>query len=316
MKFGKIELIGLNLVFICLVITFLVYLGNNSTAVIVTKDITDTLSEDKIQLLDKIDTDLLVSTNQYKRGENSYEEAIINNDEFIPYKLIKMEVDNYKTFLLVTYDPSNVRLMVSPGFNTGNNSGLEKIINMTKRYGAVAGINGGGFFDNGLISSDLPMGIIIKDGKILWGDENKVGNLIGFSKDNKLTLVSKTSRQAIKDGMRDAVEFGPFLMVDGKITKEAEAMKERRASRVIIAQREDGIVLFLVTEGSSFSGPKMGNLVNILKNYGAYNMANLDGGASSQLVIDGVLYNDPRTTIGTKVTNGRGVINGWGVFAS
>ena len=65
--------------------------------------------------------------------------------------------------------------------------------------------------------------------------------------------------------------------------------------RSAIAQRQDGIVLFLVIDGRSLKskGADMNDLVDILLRYHAYNAANLDGGNSSALVINNELINHP-----------------------
>ena len=185
---------------------------------------------------------------------------------------------------------------------------------MTKRLGAVVGINGGGFVDYGY-GSDIPIGYVIKDGKVIWSPTTKKMNLIGFSNDNKLMLVNATGEEAVAMGMRDGLQFGPFLMVNGEKPKfENSAGGFSRAARVAIAQRKDGIVLFLVTEGTHAAGPNMKEMVDILEKYGAYNAANLDGGTSTQLVIKDKLINHPKNITGQAVNGGRGIVTGWGLF--
>ena len=58
----------------------------------------------------------------------------------------------------------------------------------------------------------------------------------------------------------------------------------------------------------------MKELVDTLKLYGAYNAANLDGGTSTQLVINNKLINTPKNISGKTVNGGRGVVTGWGFF--
>ena len=91
------------------------------------------------------------------------------------------------------------------------------------------------------------------------------------------------------------MDFGPFLIVNG----EAAFIKGNggwgQAPRSAIAQRKDGIVLFLVMDGRDYAngipGADMGDLTEILLRYGAYNAANLDGGQSTGLVINGEIIN-------------------------
>ena len=257
--------------------------------------------------LDKI----VVESKPLQIIESEYDEAILTKDND-DYKLLNITVGGYKAYLVAIYDPSKVQLIHSKTFNTG--SGQEKIKDMCVRSGGLVCINGGMFVDNG-VGSDIPMGYLIKNGKVLWRDNYNSASLIGFTNDNKLLLINATAEEAIKKGMRDALEFGPFLIVNGKRIDNNDAVGGfRRAARVAIAQRKDGIVLFLVTEGNHSSGPTMGDITDTLLNYGAYNAANLDGGASSQLAINGELINNPKNIYGQTVVGGRSVVSGFGLI--
>ena len=186
---------------------------------------------------------------------------------------------------------------------------------MCKRLNGKVCINGGAFSDTTGWGSDIPLGTLIKDGKIIWSDTSAPTNLIGFNKENKLVLSKTTAENAIKSGIRDGLEFGPFLMINGKkLQYESTAGGYDRAARVAIAQRKDGVVLFLVTEGVHANGPSLMEVIDLLEKYGAYNAANLDGGTSSQLVINNKLINTPLTVYGKKVTNGRKVVSGFGLL--
>ena len=260
--------------------------------------------------------DIVIDTKPRESYDNPYDEAILTRDEGNEdYKYLKIKVaDKYDAHLVAIYDPGKVRIMTCQKFNTKNSSGKEKVINMAKRLGATIGINGGGFVDYGY-GSDIPRGYVIKDGKVIWSDNSKKGELIGFTNDNKLLLVNATGEEAIAMGMRDGLQFGPFLIVNGEVPKFNNAAGGfSRAARVAIAQRKDGIVLFLVTEGTHAKGPNMKELVDTLKLYGAYNAANLDGGTSTQLVINNKLINNPKNISGKTVQNGRSVVTGWGFF--
>ena len=101
--------------------------------------------------------------------------------------------------------------------------------------------------------------------------------------------------EALKIGYRDAIEFGPYLIVNGKRSFIKGNGGWGIAPRSAIGQRKDGIVLFLVINGrlASSIGADMVDLCDIMENYGAYNAANLDGGSSSELVINNEIINTP-----------------------
>ena len=254
---------------------------------------------------------LIIDTNEEKVYDNKYEAEIQNRGENNDYKIIDLTVANNKGWLVVVYDPSDVHIMKSRAFKTPNNDGKEKIIDMTKRYGATIGVNGGGFYDDGKVSKDIPFGYIIENGKVIYKSHSRESDIIGMSNDNKLMLVHATGEKAVEMGMRDGLEFGPFLIIDGK---RQTNLKPTKAARNMIAQRDDGIILFLVTDGLSYSGITFNEGIDVLEKYGATTAANLDGGASTQLVVNGELLNSPKNALGIPIPKGRIVVNGWGVF--
>lgn len=311
MNFKNIVIMFVNILLVILLV-FVIKNHDNIKASIINKNIEEFTSKEYREYESKeFQSSLVVETDNTKVYDNYYDSVILNREDDKEYKILDVEVAGNKAWLVVVYDASMVRIMNCKAFNTSNNTGKETITAMSKRYGAYIGINGGKFYDDGKISLDIPSGYIIENGKVIYQSSNGKGNIIGITNDNKLKLVSATGEEAINMGIRDGMEFGPFLIVDGK---RQTIYQKFRASRTIIAQREDGIMLFLITEGMGESGIYLDEAVPFLENYGAVNAANLDGGASTQLVVNGVLYNKPKSGSGSLIKNGRTVVNGWGVF--
>lgn len=258
--------------------------------------------------------DIVIDTSEKESYDNEYDEAILTRDENSEdYKLLNVKVGKYDAYLVAIYDPSKVKLITSRAFNTG--SGNETVTSICNRVGAIVGINGGGFQDPLGWGSDIPTGVLIKDGKVIWSDTKKATDLIGFNEENKLVLVTATADEALDMGIRDALNFGPFLIVNGeKLQFNSAAGGYDRAARVAIGQRKDGVVLFLVTDGIHSNGPNLGEMVETLAKYGAYNAANLDGGSSTQLVINGKLVNNPKNVFGKAIVGGRRVVSGFGLI--
>ena len=109
---------------------------------------------------------------------------------------------------------------------------------------------------------------------------------------------------AINMGYRDAIEFGPYLIINGKRSFVKGNGGWGIAPRSAIGQRQDGIVLLVVINGriASSIGADMIDLCDIMENYGAYNAANLDGGTSSVLVVGDTIVNDPIDSTGAHKT--------------
>ena len=290
MKKNKIIIIT-DLVVATLFLTTIIF-QNNIEDFMIKKRFQNNISEKNTDYKSlKFNNNLIINTTDDKKYDNKYEAEIQNRGNNNNYKIININVANNKGWLVVVYDPSTVHIMKSKAFKTPNNDGKENILDMTKRYGATIGVNGGGFYDDGKVSKDIPFGYIIED--------------------NKVMLVHTTGEKAIEMGMRDGLEFGPFLIINGK---RQTNLKPTRAARNMIAQRDDGIILFLVTDGASYAGITFNEGIDVLEKYGATTAANLDGGASTQLVVNKELLNSPKNALGIPIPKGRTVVNGWGVF--
>ena len=207
--------------------------------------------------------------------------------------MIEIKEKSYSGYLVAIYDPAKIKLVTSNKLGTSG----EYLVDMAKRTNAKVAINGGGFVDDTTLNSGgVPDGIIIKNGQIINEKHySKAGGIIGLTKDNKLYLGKVSAQTAIKDGVRDAVEFGPFLIVNGEVSKVVGNGGYGLHPRTVIGQRKDGVVLFLVIDGRRLDclGADMDDLIKIMTRYGAYNAANLDGGNSSALVIDNKIINHP-----------------------
>lgn len=189
--------------------------------------------------------------------------------------------------IMIVQDPSRVKVAVIDQFVLGG--GGMTLVDLVDKYDCVAGINGGKYEDeSGLGTGGLPEGIVISDGKLLMGDPDTVYGVYGFTYDNVLVVGNMTAGQAISMGVRDAVTFGPALIVNGKPANYS-GIGSGLNPRTAIGQREDGAVLLLVIEGrqTSSMGASMADLIEIMLEYGAVNAANLDGGMSSSMVYNG-----------------------------
>lgn len=227
--------------------------------------------------------------------KNKYEKEILTKDKGNDlYKVINISGKTYQGFLVAIYDPSKISIATTKYLGTKG----ESIIDVAKREEAVIAMNAGGFYDPDWNSNGaMPHGTVIQNGQIVsdFQDANMGGGFIGFTKDNKLVLGKMTKEEAIEAGYRDAIEFGPFLIVNGKSSFIKGNGGWGIAPRSAIGQRKDGIVLFLVINGRlpNSIGADMVDLTEIMEKYGAYNAANLDGGSSTELVVNHKIINTP-----------------------
>lgn len=223
--------------------------------------------------------------------DNDYEKQILEREENQLYKLIKINEGSLRGYLVVVYDAS--RITVGTTKHLGRYGQYVK--DMATEQEAVVAINASGFHDkDGHGTGGEPHGYVISNGELVW-DEAPYGSMIGFNKDNVLVIGKMNANTALKKDIRDAVTFRPVLIVNGKPSNVYGNGGWGRANRTAIGQRKDGIVLMLVMDGRDYAtgvpGASMSDLIDIMMRYGAYNAANLDGGTSSNLVINGELIN-------------------------
>lgn len=232
--------------------------------------------------------------------DSIYEEQILKRETNDLYKIIPLEGKNYKGYLVAIYDPSRISLVSSKYYGTKG----QMLEDIARTNHAKVAINASGFLDTDLFGNGaLASGIFIQNGQIKNGNPNTKARIIGFNQDHILTLMNTTAEEAIKKGIKDAVEFGPFLIVNGEPATIKGNGGWGVAPRTVIAQRKDGIVLFIVIDGRQpgYSlGTDMKELINILLRYKAYNASNLDGGASTSLNIEGKIYSKPCAYSNTK----------------
>ena len=256
-----------------------------------------------------LDDIVIGNFNEKKHYTNKYEQELFTKDPGNDvYKTIRIIEPRFKGWLIAIYDPSNVELAVSTKIPRMGQS----VNTLVKNNGGLVGINGGGFEDlDGWGNGSIPYGAVIKNGEKIWDHAGGSGSLIGFTTDHKLYVTYEEPEQAIANGMVDGVEFGPVLIQNGKTAKIHGDGGWGVAPRSIIGQRKDGVVVFLIIEGRlpGYSiGASMNDAIDVLLRYKVYNAANLDGGASSTMSIEGKLWNRP--SAGGEY-GGRTVSNAW-----
>lgn len=242
--------------------------------------------------IDDINFEEIIEQDNY---ESIYEEQVLKHEQNDIYKIVNLSGNGYNGYMIVLYDASRISLEVP---NTLKITG-KTLTTIASEYNAIVAINAGGFADiDGASNGGTPTGTVIKNGEIIYEgvDTGWPGGLIGFNNENILVLTTISASEAIKQGMKDAVEFGPFLVVNGKKAITRGNGGSGVSPRTVIAQRKDGIVLLFIIDGRQpgYSlGISLAELTDLVYKYGAYNAANLDGGASTTLVVDKKLYNKP-----------------------
>ncbi|MBQ5866036.1 MAG: phosphodiester glycosidase family protein [Oscillospiraceae bacterium] len=221
----------------------------------------------------------------------------VNADEWANYpdgiRIESVDGDTYNAKVMIVRDPSQVYLGISTheGFSTSIPG--KRLTAAMEDEGAIAGINGGAFNDDGSSNSyvgTLPAGLVYSEGECVWtsGKPSETSGFAGFTKDNILVVHKDNISQAQAEelNIRDGCCFGPVLIMNGEINMEAYNKVSGLNPRTGIGQRADGAVIFVCIDGRqpSSMGGEYKDVIDIMVEYGAINACNMDGGSSTVMM--------------------------------
>ena len=220
-----------------------------------------------------------------------------------PIEVFEISGSSYVGDVLLIHDPSRVFIGNKGPYDGSAGKNVDKI---AESYGAVAGINGGGFYDpNGQGNGGTPDGFVISEGKTAYA----VGGTylcIGLNTEHKL-IISRTSLDgALQMGLRDAVcvqaVYAPVLIVNGE-EQTVAGYGGGLNPRTAIGQAADGTIIFVTTDGRQANsiGATFADMVRIMSEYGAVNAASLDGGSSTSMYYLGEYLNTPYALSGPRI---------------
>lgn len=247
----------------------------------------------------------LIEENQEEQGivfsdddefDDEFGNKVVINDKEQGIKIVEVKTMTYTALLTFIDDPS--RVFVADTDNKGSRG--ELILNYLDKYDAIVGINANGFQDyEGKGLGGEIIGCSISQGEY-WGNHSFSSyTTIGFDNENRL-IVGKLSNPEDYN-LRDAGQFKPALIINGEDLIKGTGGWGMQP-RTIVAQREDGVVIFLVADGRQPGhsiGMTMGEAAELLLKYGAVTAAACDGGSSSVLAYNGEIINSPSTPMET-----------------
>ena len=201
-------------------------------------------------------------------------------------RIESVQGDTYTAHVMLVRDPSRVYTAVANKVFSVDKS-VKRIDTMIEVDGAVAGVNGGAFYDDGSLSHEigrLPIGLVVSQGQVIWNDGKSYNGFVGFNEDNILVVAKTMSADKAKElKIRDGCCFGPVLIMNGNVNEEAYNTASGYNPRTCIGQRADGTVILLCIDGRQANslGGTYADAIDILVEYGAVNACNLDGGSST-----------------------------------
>ena len=198
--------------------------------------------------------------------------------------------------MIIILDPSRV-FVGKPEVYGGYGLTLDEL---AKRYDALGGVNGGGFYDpEGGGTGGFPDGLTVADGEI-FNEGNSTRTFCGLDNNNILHVGDLSSDYAREIGIRDGVSFGPALIINGK-GEYGNHMESGINPRTAVGQRADGAILLLAIDGRQVHsiGASFGDARDVMLDFGAVNACNMDGGSSTVMYYNGEYINSPSSASGT-----------------
>lgn len=195
--------------------------------------------------------------------------------------IVALRGDGYSGRMAIIKNPEQVKLAAS---KTLGSSG-SYLKDICRKNNAVLGINASGFSDpEGSGNGGDAYGMILCDGTAHRPDLDTTMKIISMNTTNRLNITN-----ALPADARDAMQFSPALVIDGKQLISGSSGWGLQP-RSVIGQTEKGQVLMAVVDGRQpgYSiGITLGDLTDILYQYGAYQACNLDGGSSAVMYYRG-----------------------------
>lgn len=149
---------------------------------------------------------------------------------------------------------------------------------------------------------------------VLSGHGVNADALTGVQRGDRVA-VDQTLGSRLADEARLVIGGGPLLLEKGEVNVRSleEAMAPDiaygRAPRTGIGVKADGTVILMVVDGRSqySAGMTLKEFAQYLKRFGAVSAVNLDGGGSSEMVLDGRIMNRPSDGAERPVSIGLGL---------
>lgn len=217
----------------------------------------------------------------------------------IELKLFNLDGSRFNGYALkVNLKSDKAMRMVLGKDNLGSS---ETTLSAASRYGAVAGVNAGGFADDNRTGKRYPLDTTMLNGKYVNGffPSRDDEAFVGLSTSRKL-IGGEFTRQDDLDKLSPAfgATFVPVLLKNG--AKQSIPYQWQtspaRAPRTVVGSYKHDQLLFIVTDGADEngnSGATLAELQDKLAQLGIKDAYNLDGGGSSTLVFDGQVINRP-----------------------
>ncbi|MBU5592263.1 phosphodiester glycosidase family protein [Clostridium sp. MSJ-4] len=252
----------------------------------------------------KINNILMEQIDEGKELKSNEDTVKVSKTQDETIDFLKINNARYNGYVMLVHNPKRVKVAYSD--NSGRKG--EEISAIVEKNNALAGVNGGGFTpnfdDRSSEYSNIPLGIIISEGNLIYPeDEDKINlsdemEICAITKEGILIVGSYSYKELVNLNVQEAVSFGPILIKEGKAVdiRYNSIWGGGMSQRTVIGQKYDGSIILIVIEGNLHprAGASLAELQQLMLDLGAINAMNLDGGNSVIMYKDGKAVNEPK----------------------
>ncbi len=151
----------------------------------------------------------------------------------------------------------------------------------------IAAVNGD-FFD--MFGDFSPSGPCVKDGRIVWAGDAK-RPVLGLTREARPFIGEMTQQDPDQSDVAQAIGGMPQILKDGVFHELllGESFGDLRHPRTAAGLGGDGLLILLVVDGripEHSNGASLGDLALLMREMGALDAINLDGGGSAIMILN------------------------------
>ena len=224
------------------------------------------------------------------------------NTNIVPKFWVRLEIDP-------TY------WKISPLISKNSTKDLLTLSQLSKQHGAKASINAG-FFAATTPGRGYPIGALKINGELINEAFDGRGCL-GWNSDDEAVFQVIENSEEISEwyDMENIIQAGPLLLDEGFASTVPEdfnnSLTSVRHPRSAVGINKNGDWVFVVIDGRNglhSSGATISELTEILRSQGVMYALNLDGGGSTEIIINGKIYNSPSDAHERKISYALGAL--------
>lgn len=216
-------------------------------------------------------------------------------------------------WVMLMIDPSYYR--IAPIASREGPTELRTLSAIYSQNNIQAAINAG-FFGTIKGGKGYPIGALRVNGRNFTLPHDMRGCLAWNEDDEALFAVAEATEDTnYWPEMTNVIQAGPMLIDDGETARYEESFTggiiSARHPRSAVGLNAEGSWVFMAVDGRNgmhSSGATISELTEILRGQGMIYALNLDGGGSTEIIIDGKIYNIPSDGYERRISYGLGAV--------